>query len=1224
MSSKEKEIRTLKGSLSARKGHCTREADRVQTELYAKPVNHKNLISTVEWLRAKHLSYQQTFEDLEIVLIAEEHESLEEERNKFEEYDGKINDLFLKANITADTQEMQDLANKQQALMPSPGPSPPHPPPQKVHIKLPPVALVKFNGELTEWSSFWANFKSLVHDNTELTPSTKFAHLRECLKGEAYEVVRHYSCDDTSYNLAVKKLTDAYSNPAALEEHLLYKFLDMPSPKYTVADMNIFVHSYESLLTSLKEFQPNIDGSEWIIKRVIVRKVPKEVRNYLELKHKKIYFELSEITEALYECIKKLRANGEDENPTSLSPEERKLQSVNSNKKREPTVSNRTTPMPQKVVRKTNLPPKSKTTRAEAKHRSDAVANSAIQHTQNPTQKVPNVYYCVYCERQHNSAYCEEYNSLKSRRTRLINLERCITCTRKGHKSTECNTTLRDCRRCQTLHHNALCPKTIGLKQAANAETKTAATGTFSVKGCVESCSIALPTATARLGNGKTARTERIFFDQGSQCTIISSALVKKMGLKPVRKQKIAVSGLLQDSDAIEYPIVQFTLTLGNRKRQVTAIVMERAVASINVPGLSATYKKLKRKGVRLADRKIVQDLITDIELTVGADYYADYVHGIVQKHGICLCRTSGGHMIFGPLQQKDMLAASTVSYSTVTTNFVSYAPLEDETPTVSKLWELDVIGIDPNSSKPEDNFAYETYLNSVVYEDHQYWARLPWKPDHDLLPTNFKMAAGQLQTLRRSLESKGDLGTYDELIQSQLQASFIELVPEAQPIDGETHYLPHHAVKKDSITTPLRMVFNCSAKTNKNPSLNDCLMTGPSLTAKLGDALLKFRTNNFAYTADISKAFLRIGLQSCDRDYTRFLWFSDPQDPNSPIVTYRFKSVLFGATSSPFLLQATLETHLKNSTSPYKERLRSELYVDNLQGTTNDSQELREIYVEANTIMAEANMPLRMWVTNNSTLTTQINEDFPDQPFTNANNILGLNWNQDDDTLNVKSPSFTCFSHLTKRQLLSAVSSIFDPLGLLTPLTIRGKLLIKQAWLLKKDWDEKLPDTFVQDWQEISNDLRQIGVIKVPRSVAGPEESSLHVFCDASSHAYGAVAYINTDKHSLLLTSKARVTPIKSRSLPQLELTALQVGVQLAHYIICTLSDVQIVKTFIWSDNEAALQWVRNNKCDTPYVKNRVALIKELSENFTFLHVGTKENPADLLSRGTDFSSLQ
>ena len=82
-----------------------------------------------------------------------------------------------------------------------------------------------------------------------------------------------------------------------------------------------------------------------------------------------------------------------------------------------------------------------------------------------------------------------------------------------------------------------------------------------------------------------------------------------------------------------------------------------------------------------------------------------------------------------------------------------------------------------------------------------------------------------------------------------------------------------------------LRIVFNCSSRANtESPSLNYCLMTGPSLTKKLGDMLLKFRTGQYAYTADISKAFLRIGLKEEDKDYTRFLWPSEPLGVNSSV----------------------------------------------------------------------------------------------------------------------------------------------------------------------------------------------------------------------------------------------------------------------------------------------------------------------------------------------------
>ena len=125
----------------------------------------------------------------------------------------------------------------------------------------------------------------------------------------------------------------------------------------------------------------------------------------------------------------------------------------------------------------------------------------------------------------------------------------------------------------------------------------------------------------------------------------------------------------------------------------------------------------------------------------------------------------------------------------------------------------------------------------------------------------------------------------------------------------------------KDSETTPLRIVYNCSARDGKSsPSLNDCLIKGPSLTEKLGDILLKFRINEYAFCADISKAFLRVGLQDTDRDYVRFLWFRDPHNPDAGLETYRFSSVLFGSTSSPFLLMATLDYHLRKSDSPFKD----------------------------------------------------------------------------------------------------------------------------------------------------------------------------------------------------------------------------------------------------------------------------------------------------------------
>lgn len=157
--------------------------------------------------------------------------------------------------------------------------------------------------------------------------------------------------------------------------------------------------------------------------------------------------------------------------------------------------------------------------------------------------------------------------------------------------------------------------------------------------------------------------------------------------------------------------------------------------------------------------------------------------------------------------------------------------------------------------------------MNTVKYEGGQYWVKLPWEISKPHLPNNYPRAKGQMYPLVKDLIKKGLIESYQKILDEHLQLQFIEEVDRARPTD-ECHYLQHHGVKKDSATTPLRTVFNCSSKPDTDsPSLNDCLMTRPSLTKKLGSILLKFRIGLYAYTADISKAFLRIGLQEEERD---------------------------------------------------------------------------------------------------------------------------------------------------------------------------------------------------------------------------------------------------------------------------------------------------------------------------------------------------------------------
>ena len=124
--------------------------------------------------------------------------------------------------------------------------------------------------------------------------------------------------------------------------------------------------------------------------------------------------------------------------------------------------------------------------------------------------------------------------------------------------------------------------------------------------------------------------------------------------------------------------------------------------------------------------------------------------------------------------------------------------------------------------------------------------------------------------------------------------------------------FSPHkEVVKEDRSTTKLRIVFDASAKCKDTISLNDVLHKGPSLNAKLYSLLLKFRVHPIVLTANIEKAYLQININEEHRDYLRFLWYRNLKEES--IIRYRFTRVIFGVTSSQFLLNGTVQTHAKN-----------------------------------------------------------------------------------------------------------------------------------------------------------------------------------------------------------------------------------------------------------------------------------------------------------------------
>ena len=305
----------------------------------------------------------------------------------------------------------------------------------------------------------------------------------------------------------------------------------------------------------------------------------------------------------------------------------------------------------------------------------------------------------------------------------------------------------------------------------------------------------------------------------------------------------------------------------------------------------------------------------------------------------------------------------------------------------------------------------------------------------------------------------------YGEMISDQLNCGFIEQVSESE-IPSHCHFIPHHPVRKESSTTPIRIVYDCSCCQSANhPSLNKCLLVGSPYINDLCTLLVRFQTHKIEIITDIKKAFLHVHLAEEDRHYTYFLWLSKLDNPESKFIIYRFKAVLFGSVSLPFMLNAILKHLLNADSSPVARDIQQNLYVDNIiSGSTNEESAV-EYYHKERQIMFNANFNLCSWASNSTNLISIVQEDNVADSRAIVN-VLGLLWDTTGDTLTLNPKEFTSTHHslVTKREVLKNLW----PLGIVAPVTIMAKLFMKELWQQQLDWDEPLPDDMRTRWHNI------------------------------------------------------------------------------------------------------------------------------------------------------------
>ncbi|XP_069118844.1 uncharacterized protein [Argopecten irradians] len=794
-----------------------------------------------------------------------------------------------------------------------------------------------------------------------------------------------------------------------------------------------------------------------------------------------------------------------------------------------------------------------------------------------------------------------------------------------------------NCRKCGKRHHTSICndhiPQSPNPKvyvsegnKGADKEEKTAALHSTTITSHSE---VLLKTAIAPVWSEFQHATASILLDEGAQNSFMSEDLAKELNIETTGTTNMKIAAFGGSESQIRHLKTAriYIESVSGERIPIEVVILPKIAAPIEMKARINAAKLPYLRGLQLA-HPVTHHEKFNINLLIGADYYWSIVQDkVIRGSGPTAVKSKLGYLLSGPIithKNSTTVASSMGFMNTAIMNILINHKSEEVD--LEKFWKIESLGVKDTLDNSTSSTSYmEEYQNtSISFNNDRYTAKLPWREDHQELPTNeFVTRNRTINVVKRIAREPNLLKMYGDIIFDQEKRGFIEKVSDDNIKSGDKiHYIPHHPVKNDSTTTPIRIVYDCSChQDSESPSLNDCLLSTPPKLNDITGLIARFRVKKYGISTDIEKAFLNVNLDEGDRDVTRFFWLRDPSDPNSPLITYRFKAVLFGAMCSPFILNATLLKHLNGSQTELSNDLQRNLYVDNILSSVNTEQKALHYFRGSRDLLRQAGFNLRSWSSYSKDLRKAAeNENVHDTD--NVVKILGMRWNPVSDTIAFAEKARADIGNLlaTKREVLKQSASIYDPLGILGPVTIRAKLLMQRLWKDGLSWDEKLSEKVKTSWIDILVDTALVTAkTSIPRkyfvdSDNTIKDSTLHVFVDASQKAYGACAYIVNHTEASFVMAKNRVAPIKGMTLPQLELMAAVLGARLGRHL---LDELELERVVYWSDSQIVIHWLSSEKQQNKFIKNRRKEINDLTGSKHWRYVPAHSNPADLQTRG-------
>lgn len=1096
-------------------------------------------------------------------------------------------------------------------------------------INLPKLDTPKYSGKYEDWNSFIDLFTALIDKNLQLSKVQKFVYLKTSLEKEPLTLINNLQLTEANYDIALNLLKKRYDNNLIIINSHLKGLFDMSQmTKGDSFQMRAFLTNVKQHLDSLKAL--NTDVQHWDLILVY-------------LFSKKLDFQ----TQRAYELEKDL---------SSL-----------------PTVKDFLSFLERRCVAFENISPLDKGLKLKVGYQSNTSFKSSL-HTTTPRWK------CIYCNLNNHDIYrCNKFKALSvdQRKSLVQDKKLCYNCLGTRHLVENCQS--RGCKTCNGRHNTLLhsdamqnraqnYPNSQSLyrsqhesnsqtqnhdmhSQNNNSETSPHSSSEFPIGTQISGktslitnknhSQVLLATAIVKIeANNGTIVHARALLDCASQSTFVTHDLVKRLGAS-IYTQNLQISGIgntvTQTTNMVE--LLLHSESNKTFRATISCALMDKITCCLPHTTVDTTKIKIPPH-ITLADPKYFKP--SNIDILLGADIYYDLIlPGLITlgKHLPTLQNSKLGWIIGGHAPAHT-LTPNFAAHFNVSLFCNSSEKIDD---LLSKFWQLEQVS-EKIILSPSDKYCEDLFLRSITtLVDGSLQVDLPLKTKNVLaeLGDSFAIASQRFYYLEKRLEKNTNLKhQYKEFIDEYVELGHGKLIDfDANNPEhiAKRNFLPHQCVIRElSETTKLRVVFDASCKLKSGLSLNDLMYKGFTVQPELFDILCRFRTFKFVILTDIVKMYRAIKVNPNQHYLQNILWRDSPK---TKLQCIELQTLTYGTNNAPYLATRTLNHVAENNKSKYPlaaKALLEQTYLDDILSGADSLSEAIQLRDELIQLLESSGFRLHKWKSNNEALLEPFLSDNSPISLVIKNTecsdkILGLLWDCKDDVFRVTQPTSNFSNALTKRQILSYISQMFDPLGFVGPIIVVAKMLIQEIWAKKLDWDERLPNELLKRWQSFSHALPQLANFKIPRylfSSSNIKEIQIHGFSDASLKAYGACIYVrclykDNSVTCRLLCSKSRIAPLKTVSLPRLELCGALLLSKLMHRVHKILL-CEINKVVLWTDSQIVLCWLKSEPSRwTIFVANRVAEIQEISLHYIWKYVKSAENPADCLSRGLEPSEI-